>query len=116
MQGDYDWAATFIVGACVLDFLSGELIVGSKQTKLHIVHHDYMAACLLFLNLDQIVMHSNVPRLGEIGRIDCYNYCGQHSNALRRYMKEENNSSQTIAFNWSTSYLLRHERTYKADL
>ena len=39
MQGDYDWAATFLVGACVLDFFSGELDVGSKQTKLHIVHH-----------------------------------------------------------------------------
>ena len=27
MQSDYDWAATFIVGACVL----GELVVGSKH-------------------------------------------------------------------------------------
>ena len=65
MQGDYDWAATFLVGACVLDFFSVEL-VGSKQTKLHVVHHDYMAACLLILNLDQIVMHSNVLRSGEL--------------------------------------------------
>ena len=66
MQGDYDRAATFLVGACVLDFFSGELVVGSKQTKLHIVHHDYMAACLLILNLNQIVMHSNIPRSGEL--------------------------------------------------
>ena len=39
IQGDYDWAASFLVGACVLDFSSGKLDVGSKQTKLHIVHH-----------------------------------------------------------------------------
>ena len=66
MQGDYHWDATFLVGACVLDFFSGELVVGSKQTKLRIVHHDYMAACLLILNLDQIVMHSNVLRSGKL--------------------------------------------------
>ena len=44
MQSDYDWAATFTVGAWVLDFFSGELVVGSKHKKLHIVHHDDMAA------------------------------------------------------------------------
>ena len=44
MQSDYNWAATFTVGAWVLDFFSGELVVGSKHKKLHIVHHDDMAA------------------------------------------------------------------------
>ena len=29
--------------ACVLHFLSGELGVGSKVTKLHIVYHDDIA-------------------------------------------------------------------------
>ena len=44
MQDDYDWAVIFLAAACVLDFFSGELVVGSKHIKLHIVHHNDMAA------------------------------------------------------------------------
>ena len=40
----YDWAAACSGTACVLDFFSDEVDVGSEWTKLHIVHYDDMTA------------------------------------------------------------------------
>ena len=48
----YDWVAACSGTACVLDFFSDELDVGSEQTKLHIVYHD------------QIIMHCIMSRVG----------------------------------------------------
>ena len=46
--------------ACVLDFLSGDLDVGSKMT----IYHDDIPAYILCL--DQIFMQCNIPRLGQL--------------------------------------------------
>ena len=99
--------------ACVLDFLSGEIDFGSEMTKLHIVYT--MMIYLPIFTLYQIIMHCDVPRVGQLVgvgvtvTVTVVVIVMNSGDAVSTHKRNK----EYIALTWSTSYILGHEGTNK---